>query len=184
MYVNYVKLLDSCERGFMWDCYSADSWEVVPHTRILTHELPGKMRSLLAAGFTLRHYYNADTLQLTALLLKSFRLRLHCYTLGFTLWHYNDNDFWEIVLDTRAIASSRGILCRESVRASENAFENACILKRAITSSRGRHSQKVGLLLMQCVNILQCLHCNTLQHNATQCNTLQHTATHCSVNIL
>jgi len=29
-------------------------------------------------------------------------------------------------------------------------------------------------------NILQCTHCNVLQHTATHCNTLQHIATHCN----
>ena len=32
---------------------------------------------------------------------------------------------------------------------------------------------------MSC-SVLQLIHCNTLQHNATHCNTLSHTATHCN----
>jgi len=41
------------------------------------------------------------------------------------------------------------------------------------------HFTIINLCIAVC-SVVQCVHCNTLQHTASRCNMLQHTATHCN----
>ena len=55
-----------------------------------------------------------------------------------------------------------------------------CVLQSLVGRNTLKSKAYYNTLQYTCVPVVIALHCNTLQHTATDCNTLQHAATHCN----
>jgi len=100
------------------------------------------------------------TLQLTAVLLKCFRLHLHCYIQGYILPIHPQNG------------------PKHLYKSCTHVILNICIITHRIADFQIFCARMSSMNPQKSHSYPPC-NCNTLQHTVTLCNTLQHIAAHC-----